>query len=94
MPTRRPNREPRTAGEPKATPEYVCGAREAQQALDVLESFVKARVPNEPHAVDLVLELRRIVFAAGASAPFVGGIGSDNPAIRPDSAAGSGSSVP
>ena len=85
--------EPRAAGEPKAVPQYVYGAREVQQALDVLEVFVKARVLNEPHAVDLVLELRRIVSAAGASAPFVGRIGLDNLAIRPDAAAGPGSSV-
>jgi len=70
--------EPRTADEPEAIAQYVYGAREVQQALDVLEDFVKVHVLNEPHAVDLMLELRRVVTAAGASAPFVGRIGLDN----------------
>ena len=57
---------------------------EVYAALDLLERHCPERVmARYPRAVDFVLALRRMVTAAGASAPFAGGIGPGDPGIDP-----------
>jgi hypothetical protein len=67
---------PRSASAPVSPEVYA--------ALDLLERHCTERVmARYPRAVDFVLALRRMVSAAGASAPFAGGIGPGDPGIDP-----------